>query len=328
MTDIRALIKNMAAEETVFAQTRFVAPCVRGGRVRARVSGVVQTFAPVPPDFEGWGVFAPMGARARLEGEADLMQVDAYLGLFPVLRVRLARQLQGQAWLAYPTSEADMAQRFGAPRPVIVHLVTEGATFEQATVRGNGGVFWFETTDRRADPMPAEQLRDALRAVTEPEALAFKGLAPEMRTVYDLVTQQDAAFIEARRQRELQQRRAAERAYRRDHRRRARDYEMLAATVEEELWYGAPGDAPRANENDQERLRRALTLGGGELRTANDRGDYWLVEWTTASGARHTSAIAKGDLTVVSSGICLSGRDRDFDLSSLVGVIERRGEDW
>jgi hypothetical protein len=39
---------------------------------------------------------------------------------------------------------------------------------------------------------------------------------------------------------------------------------------------------------------------------------------------RHTSAIAKADLTVVSSGICLSGRDRDFDLQSLVGVIEHQ----
>src|SRR5262249_38211647 len=70
----------------------------------------------------------------------------------------------------------------------------------------------------------------------------------------------------------------------------------------------------------------ALRVGGGDLRAFNDRGQYWLVEWTTADGERHTSAIAKGDLTVISSGICLSGRDRDFDLQSLVGVI--KGRDW
>jgi hypothetical protein len=77
---------------------------------------------------------------------------------------------------------------------------------------------------------------------------------------------------------------------------------------------------------DEKRLRQALKLGGGELNQFQDRGDYWTVDWTTADGTRHTSAIAKDDLTVVSSGICLSGRDRDFDLQSLVGVMEH--QDW
>jgi hypothetical protein len=76
------------------------------------------------------------------------------------------------------------------------------------------------------------------------------------------------------------------------------------------------------------RLRHALRTGGGDLHDFQDRGDYWLVEWTTRSGETHHSAIAKDDLTVLSSGICLSDRDSDFDLHSLVGVIERRAEDW
>lgn len=77
-------------------------------------------------------------------------------------------------------------------------------------------------------------------------------------------------------------------------------------------------------QNDEKRLQQALKLGGGELHQFHDRGDYWIVDWTTTDGIRHTSAIAKADLTVVSSGICLSGRDRDFDLQSLVGVMERQ----
>ncbi|WP_366039864.1 hypothetical protein [Microcoleus sp. PH2017_05_CCC_O_A] len=60
------------------------------------------------------------------------------------------------------------------------------------------------------------------------------------------------------------------------------------------------------------------------MRDFSDRADYWLVEWTSASGEHHSSAIAKNDLTVMSSGICLSGLDKDFDLQSLVGVVENR----
>jgi hypothetical protein len=52
------------------------------------------------------------------------------------------------------------------------------------------------------------------------------------------------------------------------------------------------------------------------------------VDWRTSKGDLHTSAIAKGDLTVVSSGICLSGEDRKFDLTSLVKVIEKQEDAW
>ncbi|MGH9822716.1 MAG: hypothetical protein ACREDR_05630, partial [Blastocatellia bacterium] len=73
-------------------------------------------------------------------------------------------------------------------------------------------------------------------------------------------------------------------------------------------------------------LRTALDRAGGTLESTRDHGDYWTIEWTSGNGERHRSAISKTDLTVISSGICLSGRDRDFDLTSLVGVME--GREW
>jgi hypothetical protein len=75
---------------------------------------------------------------------------------------------------------------------------------------------------------------------------------------------------------------------------------------------------------DENLLAEALEIGGGALQGFRDKGNYWTVQWFTADGTLHSSAIAKKDLTVISSGICLSGRDRDFDLQSLVGVIEHR----
>jgi len=49
------------------------------------------------------------------------------------------------------------------------------------------------------------------------------------------------------------------------------------------------------------------------------------VQWRTPLGSVHFSSIATEDLTVISSGICLSGEDRKFDMQSLVGVMDGAG---
>jgi hypothetical protein len=81
--------------------------------------------------------------------------------------------------------------------------------------------------------------------------------------------------------------------------------------------------------SEKRRLREALDFGGGELREFHDCGDYWQVEWRTRKGGyTHTSAIEKRDFTVMSAGVCLSDRDSDFDLQSLVTVVEAGGGYW
>jgi hypothetical protein len=68
------------------------------------------------------------------------------------------------------------------------------------------------------------------------------------------------------------------------------------------------------------RLRDALAHAGAELRDFSEmHGDFRVT--FEFDGRRHTSFIGKRDLTVRSAGICLSGQDSDFDLSSLVGVL-------
>ena len=54
---MRHLIERLAKAEDNFHKTRFLAPRLRGGKVRVRVQGLVCTYSPVPEDFEGWGVF-------------------------------------------------------------------------------------------------------------------------------------------------------------------------------------------------------------------------------------------------------------------------------
>ncbi|MEH1793799.1 hypothetical protein [Nostoc sp.] len=275
MTNVFKLINQIAIAEAQLHTTQFLAPCVKGGRVRTRVAGMVYTFTPKPNKFEGWGIFQPVDQKtATVVEEAELPQIAEYLQHFPQIRLRLAHQLQKQTWLAYSVNEADVRQRLKIVKPIAVHLVTEGIAFEQIIARWNGQSCWFEEVDRRTDPVIVETLQSAVKQLIPAEELQFKGITPEIRTVYELATRRIEGFTQP--------------------------------------------------QQDEKRLRKALQMGGGELNQFHDRSDYWTVDWTTADGVRHSSAIAKTDLTVVSSGICLSGRDRDFDLQSLVAVIEQQ----
>lgn len=123
MMDIRKLLNQIADSESELCATQFLAPCVKGGRIRTRVTGMVCTFIPKPRRFEGWGIFQPTDEQtATLIEAADLPQIEAYLQQFPIIRLRLAYHLQNQSWLAYPVNEGDMRQRFKIVKPVVVHL--------------------------------------------------------------------------------------------------------------------------------------------------------------------------------------------------------------
>jgi hypothetical protein len=324
MADIRNLLNQIAAQETQLRDTQFLAPCVRGGRVRTSVANIIYTFTPQPQDFEGWGIFQPVdGKIAEVVDEPSLPQLAEYLKLLKPLRLRLAHLLQGQTWLAYPVNESDMQQRLGAAKPVPVHLVTEAAAFEPIIARFDGSAWWFDEIDRRAEPQPAELLREQLRQGTMPENVRFPGMTPEMVTVYDLALQQTEAYqLRLQHQREVREQQERQREQRQQ-RRAQRDEELREQERQSQRGRRQRGSA----QGDEGRLRDALHMGGGELREFRDRGEFWQVEWMTRNGDRHTSAISKGDLTVISSGICLSGYDRNFDLQSLVGVIEAR-DNW
>ena len=84
---------------------------------------------------------------------------------------------------------------------------------------------------------------------------------------------------------------------------------------------GLPGFRPK----DEDQLAESLRRGGGKLLSYSDKGDHWNVEWQDGRGTRHTSAVGKQHQTVLSAGICLSGRDKDFDLTCLVDVVEGKG---
>jgi hypothetical protein len=287
VVNVRQLISQLAAREEALRGGQFLAPCVGGGQVRVSLDGLVCSFRPRPHDFEGWGIFRPVDdAAAEVLGEASFPQVAGYLKLLQPVRVRLAERLRGRTWLVYPVNVEDARCRSGAGGELRVHLVAEGARFEQIIAYTDGCNYFHGELDRRADPSLAERLRKLLRQAVEPRYLNWKGMTPEMRAVYALAAEFAPEFGPARVRRK----------------------------------------AERAKQLEAQRLRDALALNGGELVEYADEDGHWRVVWQTRGGERQVSTVAKRDLTVVSAGICLSGYDSDFDLQSLVGVVENAWE--
>jgi hypothetical protein len=80
---------------------------------------------------------------------------------------------------------------------------------------------------------------------------------------------------------------------------------------------------------EERRLEAALRLAGASLEGFSEQHGVLTVRYLV-DGVSHESTVTKNTLEVVSSGICLSGQDRDFDLTSLVSVMRehRRNEGW
>jgi len=104
--------------------------------------------------------------------------------------------------------------------------------------------------------------------------------------------------------------------------------ELSGLTLEERdaylMAYGPALEADIESKKDkqEERIKSALIKAGANYQSYIERGNTYTIEFTV-DGDRHRSVVRKEDLQIESAGICLSGGDRTFDLTSLVGVLRQ-----
>ena len=317
--DARMLIAKLSKESIALQQREIIAPLLPGSRIRTRLGGMIHEFRP-QSEFVGWGRFKPVNEReVEVLGEALPWERNAYLELFPALRALLlwpasAVERPG-TWWALPFNESDARQRFGLgaePFPVFLCDPTNGAErFERVIARADGNMFWFEGPDVVADPTHAEWLRDAaLKAESTDNFLAGLAGSERLALLFWRIHQFEIAMEQERRQQAKAERRR-QTEVRRQNRRQQREWLRQAAqrsTLEEQLRHAlAKADA---------------TLHSfSEIPNADGSLGNLVVEWSENGQKRRYRSTLDAGLSVVSSGICLSGRDRDFDLTSLVSVM-------
>jgi hypothetical protein len=97
------------------------------------------------------------------------------------------------------------------------------------------------------------------------------------------------------------------------------------------LWLARYGDDAIIPADDVTRVGTALKHAGAALVNFTYQGNDRATVLFTVDGTTRNVSIRPSDLTVLSAGICLSDRDGDFDLTSLVGVFReamRSGEEY
>jgi len=288
--DPLAIVAKLAAQERELAEKPVLAPVVAGGRVRVRLSGIVYQMELEDPAFEGWAILSMVApGRARVVDKPTRSLVTAYLKLMPRVRLILLDQHQ-RRWWGIAAQQSD--KRFRIDKAVPLCLVGQAASFDTVYARFDGSAFWWEGPDRRRDPGVARGLRKARQDDVSPESLHVRGMVPQERLAYQLLW-------------------------------------LLAhpeALTSKELGAILPG---QGLENRQAgRLTRALDHAGAQL------DSFWNTEQGSTvvrfyvDGREHVVEVRTDDLTVLSSGICLSDMDQDFDLTSLVDVLrEHEGQD-
>jgi len=187
-------MNRLAQAEAAFLSAEFLAPVVRGHGVQVRIAGVRCSLRVEPAAFDGWGIFRPLShSGARLVRAASAAERRRYLALFPAVRLVVCAVGSGQIE-AVADNPAD--PRFELNAPVSAHLPEGVDAFDTIVARFDGGQFWFDEADARADPASAAFLRGRLADLADPGIVDRPGLGAGQRLAYAVAHARHMAAIE------------------------------------------------------------------------------------------------------------------------------------
>jgi hypothetical protein len=188
-------MKRLAQAEAAFLSAEFLAPVVRGRGVQVRIAGVRCSLHADPATFNGWGVFRPQShSAATLVRNASAGERKRYLCLFPAVRLVVCALGKGQA-RAVADNPGD--HRFELSAPVVAKLAEGVEAFDTIIGRFDGGQFWFDQVDARADPAIAAFLRGRLADLTDPATVDRPGMGAGQRLAYAVAHASQIAAREA-----------------------------------------------------------------------------------------------------------------------------------
>lgn len=311
--DARELVARLSQQGRALLQKEIIAPLLPGRRIRTRLEGLVYDFR-LRGNFVGWGRFRPLNEReAEVLGEALPWERGGYLELFPALRVILLWPDHHNTWWGIPFNDSDAKQRFGLPSeplPIFLCDPTNGAErFERVIVRVDGSTLWFDGPDMLADPQHAEWLRDATAQADETEVTFMPGLAGSER--YALLLWQIHQLEQSVRSGTSVQPNSAQQT------------QLPHGHQQQSAWLRTERQRDRLEESLRHALHKAdATLHSySEITRSDGTISHIIVEWRERHGTFRYRSTVEPDMNVVSSGICLSDQDDDFDLTSLVNVV-------
>lgn len=284
------LIEALAAESRALRDRTILAPIVEGKQAFVHVLIDGQPYRlRVRRPRPGWWLLRPSSdLEADIVGTPLPWQLARYLRDLPAIRVVAVHRLSRSAWLVYPWNAGDAHQRR-----------------------------WPSASSERYVPKPRALHLVAAPAVRPFDVLVARALGGlllfddyDRRTFWAPLAERLLSCLEEREwETSLPGMTAELRAVLSLHHHRFLLEEKRR--LEEE--------AAELRKTLEGRLHAALGYSGARLRAWTERGQGYEVVWEMEGEEYRT--VVRPDLFVESAGICLSGRDSDYNITAIVHVL-------